>query len=122
MARSNSLRSILERGKGFSKYYQLDRADKSAKANAEPRKQEELTSRYEGSHSLFGVIWQVVTSAGWTPNYILWRIPYALLMLMLKDAPHFISVDDQNTIPPVKKNKTAEIFQTMLKRQQQCDQ
>lgn len=114
MAGTAHFHSLLERGEGFSTYYQLDGANKSSKANAEPKKQEELKSHYEGSHSLLGIQWQVASSTGWTPHFIKWGLPYAELMIMMADAPRLVNEPTQNDKPQAK--STVDIFQTMLKR------
>ena len=114
MASSAPLYWILERGQGFSTYYQLGGADKSAQTHAEPKKQEELKSHYEGSHSLLGIEWQVATATGWTPHFIKWGLPYAELMTMMADAPRLVTEPTQGDKPQAK--STVGIFQTMLKR------
>lgn len=47
----------------------------------------------EGPHSLFGIVWQIATATGWTMDYILRRIPYPVLILMLSDAPRYVKGD-----------------------------
>lgn len=115
LAGTAHLHCLLERGEGFSTYYQLGGANKSAKANAEPKKQEELKSHYEGSHSLLGVMWQVASATGWTPHFIKWGLPYAELMIMMADAPRLVNEQPQDNKPQAK--STVEIFQTMLNKQ-----
>lgn len=114
MASSDSLHRIPERGEGFSAYYQLGGADQSAQTHAEPKKKEELTSHYEGSHSLLGVQWQVVTATSWTPHFVKWGLPYAELMTMMADAPRFVKGEEPGQQKP-KAQSTVGIFQTMLK-------
>lgn len=41
------------------------------KPEAEPRGKRELSGRMEGSHSLFGFIWQIAAATGWSVHYIL---------------------------------------------------
>lgn len=115
VAGTNHIHRLPERGEGFSSYYQLGRADKSAKANAEPNNKEELKSHYEGSHSLFGIVWQVATSTGWTPHFVKWGLPYAELMTMMADAPRLVD-GDKPKAEKTKKN-TVDIFQSMLKNE-----
>lgn len=115
MADANDLHSIYERGEGFSSYYQLGGATKSAKANAEPQPKE-LTSRYEGSHSLAGVMWQIETATGRSAHYVLWRINYPLLMTKMADAPRMVDAPtEEQQKPKSKTESTLKIFQTMLK-------
>ena len=116
MAGAAHLYSLLERGEGFSTYYQLGGANKSSKANAEPKNKEELKSHYEGSHSLLGVMWQVASATGWTPHFIKWGLPYAELMTMMADAPRLVNGDKPTADKPQAKS-TVEIFQTMLNKQ-----
>ena len=55
----------------FYTYYQISRDDESDEAETEPRKEGELKSRWEGSHSPFGFIWQIASATGWSVDYIL---------------------------------------------------
>ena len=40
------------------------------------RKKGELKSRYEGSHSPFGFVWQIASATGWSVDYILNKVNY----------------------------------------------
>ena len=111
MARTAHLHRLSGRGAGFSSYYRLGGANKSSKA--EPKRKEELKSHYEGSHSLLGVMWQIASSTGWNPHYILWRVSYALLMTMTADAPRYVS-EEEAPATQVKPKSTVEIFQQMM--------
>lgn len=114
--RSNSFYQAFERSSKFSAYYQLHRTGESSSSKTEPRKntrKKELKSRYEGSHSLFGLIWQISSTTGWWPHRILWHIPYTTLMLMTADAPRMVD----ESAPPAKEKSTVGIFQTMLNAQ-----
>lgn len=42
---------------------------------------------YVGSHSPFGIVWQIATATGWSVRYILWGVNYQTLRMMLADAP-----------------------------------
>jgi len=71
----------------------------------------------ECSHSPFGFVWQIASETGWSARHILWRVSYATLIMMLNDAPRYMSVDElkkQNR--KFKKNKISslEAFQTRL--------
>ena len=44
----------------------------------------------EGSHSPFGFIWQIAAATGWSIHYILWKVPYPTLLMMLSDAPRWV--------------------------------
>ena len=50
-----------------------------------PKKEKELTD--EGSHSLFGVIWQIATETGWSYRHIMWKISFDTITRMVADAP-----------------------------------
>lgn len=67
----------------------MDREDKPASSTSEPQKKRELKSRWEGSHSPFGIIWQVAAETGWSMYYIKWKINYQTL-LMKADVPRYI--------------------------------
>lgn len=71
----------------FYTYYQISRADESDEAETEPENEEELKSGYTGSHSLFGFVWQIADATGWSVDYILHKVNYQTLIMMLSDAP-----------------------------------
>ena len=75
----------------FYEYYQIGGADESVGAEAEPEGGEELRGRYEGSHSLFGFVWQVADATGWSVRYIMEELNYQTLVMMLSDAPQYRS-------------------------------
>ncbi|MDR0612402.1 MAG: hypothetical protein LBG45_02770 [Dysgonamonadaceae bacterium] len=81
----------------------------------EPRRKEELTDRYEGSHSLFGFIWQIASATGWTVKYILWGINLQTLQMMLYDAPHYVKAKPAGKKKTGKKQDIAAMFQSRLK-------
>jgi len=70
----------------------------------------------EGSHSPFGFIWQTASQTGWSIRYILWKVPYPALLMMMTDAPRYLSAEELKR----KKRKTAKgknalgFFQTRL--------
>lgn len=45
---------------------------------------------YEPSHSPFGFIWQVASATGWNVEYILEKVNYQTLIMMLSDAPRYV--------------------------------
>jgi hypothetical protein len=106
--------------KPFQEYYQLRSGSEPDKATVEPLKKRELkTGHTEGSHSPFGLIWQIASATGWSVHHILWKIPYSTLMLMMNDAPHYVSADDlkkQNKKigKKVKGQSALDFFQTKL--------
>lgn len=56
----------------------------------------------EGSHSLFGFVWQIASATGWSVDYILNGVNYQTLIMMVSDAPRYLSKDE------VKTKKSAE--------------
>ena len=73
----------------------------------------------EGSHSPFGFIWQIASQTGWSVHHILWKVPYTTLLMMMSDAPHYVSEEEQKRknakISKSKMKKSLEFFQTRLK-------
>ena len=49
----------------------------------------------DGPHSPFGSIWQIASATGWSLHYILWRVDYLTLRLMLLDQPRYISPEER---------------------------
>ena len=74
----------------FYEYYQISRDDESDEAETEPKEEGELATQYEGSHSPFGLIWQIANATGWSREYILNGVNYQTLIMMLADAPRYI--------------------------------
>ncbi len=72
-------------------YYQISGTDESDEAETEPGSEGELKSGYEPSHSPFGFIWQVADATGWSVDYILNKVNYQTLIMMLSDAPRYRS-------------------------------
>lgn len=66
----------------------------------------------EGSHSPFGVIWQVVTATGWSRHHVMWKINYQTLIMMTSDAIRYVS----GPAPGKNKKKGSALgyFQTRL--------
>lgn len=71
-------------------YYQLGSAGEPDDSETEPGKEGELRTRYEGSHSPFGFVWQIAGATGWSVDYILGGVNYQTLILMLSDAPRYV--------------------------------
>ena len=74
----------------FYSYYQISGEGEPDEAEEEPRKEGELRTEYEGSHSLFGFVWQVANATGWSIDYILNGVNYQTLIMMLSDAPRYV--------------------------------
>lgn len=79
----------------------------------------------EGPHSPFGLIWQIASATGWTPHYIMWHIPYPMLILMAADAPRYVDAEEakrragRKYRKEKKGKKAVEFFQTTLKEQEE---
>lgn len=100
------------RYKGFYEFYRLGGKNKP---DGEPSKKEELSTQYEGSHSLFGILWQIATATGWSVHYIMWKLPYSTIRLMLADAPGYkTSTSTKNKSGKRGKNNTLAAFQSRL--------
>jgi len=48
----------------------------------------------EGSHSPFGFIWQIASQTGWSVHDILWKVPYPTLLMMMSDAPRYLTAEE----------------------------
>lgn len=57
----------------------------------------------EGSHSPFGLIWQIAAETGWSTKTIMWEIPYPTLLLMMQDAPRWVDGDRKKKSVPSRK-------------------
>ena len=106
---------------GFYKYYRLGGKDESVSTPNEPsdkqkkdkdRDRRELTTVYEPSHSPFGIIWQIAAATGWSVHYILWKVSYQTLALMLADAPGYRS---KNAHDENEGTTTEQLFQSKFK-------
>ena len=89
----------------FYSYYQIGGADESDEAEDEPKRRKgELRASYEGSHSLFGFVWQIAGATGWSMDYILTGVNYQTLIMMLSDAPRYVRRKAKEIVP----GRTAE--------------
>ena len=55
-------------------------------------------------------MWQIASATGWSVKYILWKINYQALRVMLADAPRYVK--DQ----PAKGQKLNQFIQSKLKK------
>ena len=102
--------------KPFSDYYQHGRSVKPAKPKTEPKTKRELKGHMEGSHSPFGFIMQIASQTGWSVHYIMWKVPYTSLLLMMMDMPHWVD-EEESTGDPRKtpgKSNTVAMFENRL--------
>ena len=88
----------------FYTYYQIGGTDEPDEAEDEPKKEGELRASYEGSHSLFGFVWQIAGATGWSVDYILTGVNYQTLIMMLSDAPRYVRRKAKEAVP----GRTAE--------------
>ena len=103
----------------FYTYYQISRDDESDEAETEPRKEGELKSRWEGSHSPFGFIWQIASATGWSVDYILNGVNFQTLIMMLSDAPRYVDGKQANGSTQSPEGEASDIvafFQSNLKQ------
>jgi hypothetical protein len=66
----------------------------------------------EGAHSPFGFIWQIAAATGWDVNYILWKIPYPQLLMIMSDSPRYITEEVKKV--KGKGKKALDFFQATL--------
>ena len=105
--------------KGFYDYYQIRRDSESAETASEPQKKGELKTKYEGSHSPFGFIWQIASATGWSIDYILNKVNYQTLIMMLSDAPRYVKEKQYSEVERTAEDEANDIvgfFQSNLKR------
>ncbi|MGL5919302.1 MAG: hypothetical protein ACRCZQ_02205 [Bacteroidales bacterium] len=59
-------------------------------------------------------MWQIASVTGWSVRYILWGVNYQKLIMMLSDAPRYITAksEKKNSTP---KKSVAGFFQSKLK-------
>ncbi len=76
--------------RGFYECYQVGGPGEPDETETEPRKEGELRTVFEGSHSPFGFIWSVASATGWTVEYIMMGVNYQTLVMMLHDAPKYV--------------------------------
>ena len=107
---------------GFYEYYRIGREYQSLPVRSEPPQKSrkgELRTVYESSHSPFGIVWQIASATGWSVHYILWKVNFQTLAMMLADAPHYRSVPAECTEAgsATGKTDTAQLFQSKLNLQ-----
>ena len=100
----------------FYEYYQISRADESDEAETEPKKDGELKTVYEPSHSPFGFVWQVASATGWSVDYILEGMNYQTLIMMLADAPRYVRKKKEEKSAEDEANEIIGFFQSNLKK------
>lgn len=92
--------------------------EQSDEAEIEPKEDGELKSHYEGSHSPFGLVWQIASATGWSIDYILHGVNYQTLLLMLADAPRYVTTragKSEKTDKPGNQKSVLGFFQSKLK-------
>lgn len=85
-------------------------------ADRKPGKENGLTGRQEGPHSVFGIIAQAMERFGRSKRHILWKISYAELMLMNTDVSRYVTKEE--LLERERKRRpdkfTTEYYQTKL--------
>ena len=107
--------------KVFYDYYQISRDVESDETTTEPKKEGELRTKFVGSHSPFGFLWQIATATGWHLDYILNKVNYQTLIMMLSDAPRYVRTKDNSNEDEWKTaedeaNDIVTFFQSNLKQ------
>jgi hypothetical protein len=64
-------------------------------------------------NSPFGVLYQIVKETGWTMHYILWKVGWSTIMMMLADRPGFKKGKGKEK--EVKKGSSADL-KNLIKR------
>lgn len=112
---------ITARHTKFYEHYRIGGEGQPPQAESEPKSKGELSTEYVGSHSPFGVIWQIADATGWDIDYIMWKINYQTLRMMLADAPHYETRRKGGKGKPDKSGNpksVAGFFQTKLQQNQ----
>jgi hypothetical protein len=60
------------------------------------------------------MVWQIATQTGWSVGYILRGVNYQTLLMMLSDAPHYVSAEEKGN----KRNSTSAegFFRSLMKK------
>lgn len=85
----------------FYKLYQIDTSS-SDDGTEKGQKEKSESSRSKGLNSLWGSIWSICTNTGWSMHYVLWRVAWINIEMMISDAPSYSSATED------KETKTAE--------------
>lgn len=98
----------------FFEYYQISRADESDDAETEPGKKGELKSKWEGSHSPFGFVWQIASATGWSVDYILNSVNWQALIMMISDAPRLVDRQAEEKTAEDEADEIVAFYQSQL--------
>lgn len=90
----------------FYKFYQIDSHPKTHEAEGRSGR---------GLKTLWGSLWSVCTSTGWTLEQILWKISWVNLQMMIVDAPRYSS-DEEETDRIIPEPETIEEIDQLMKR------
>src|SRR3546814_7744873 len=74
-------------GAGFYEYYQIDLQHEDYGEESEPGHSGESRGTTSGLNSPWGMIYTIVKDPGWTWHYVLWRVAWINVQMMLADAP-----------------------------------
>ena len=104
-ARGDAQVRVADGHRPFYSYYQIGGADESDEAEDEPKKEGELRASYEGSHSLFGFVWQIARRHRLEHGlHTHPSVNYRTLIMMLSDAPRYVRRKAKEIVP----GRTAE--------------
>lgn len=83
----------------FFKLYQIHVGHADNDAGDEDLSQDKkgVKGRMEGSHSPFGLIYQIAKDTGWSVREIL-DLPYATLVMMLSDTPRYVAESGEKAV------------------------
>ncbi|WP_230201960.1 hypothetical protein [Bacteroides neonati] len=74
----------------------------------------------EGSHSPFGMLWQIASATGWSLHHLLWKVNYPTLLLMAADAPRYVKKKKEEEGQGTRqRGSSLAFFQTKLKETQE---
>lgn len=102
-------------GTRFLQLYQVDigSEDNETEDTDLSHNEKGVKGHFESSHSPFGLIYQIAKDTGWSLEYIR-KIPYATLIMMLSDAPRYISKKEDE---PVRITSKEQMFAVLGKKE-----
>lgn len=70
---------------GFYEYYQIGKVDEDHSAEDGSESPGELKAT--GLNSPWGIEWMIYEKTGWTRHYVMWKVSWINIQMMLADAP-----------------------------------
>jgi hypothetical protein len=96
-----------KRKKSFYEYYQIIVGDADHDTESESDESGELKA--DGLHSPWGLEYNIIEKTGWTRHYMLWKVSWLNIGMMLADAPKMVKVPKTPT--PKKLSTEAELLE-----------